>query len=102
MVLNSCACRDAEGAITRHQRVLDKVTAMAEPWTAASYGYAERKNYCELGMERMSTRTACSPSTRSYAWLRRRRSRTAANELVVRRPESAKTRTETTIPGSPA
>ena len=66
-VLNSFACWGAENGATRHGNVLGMVTAMAELWTAAISGYAERKNYCELGMERMSTRTAGSPSTRVCA-----------------------------------
>ena len=59
---------------------------------AASYGYAEQKNYCELGVERMSRKTACSPSTRVCARWGRRRSRTAASVLDVRWPETEKTR----------
>ena len=64
---------------------------------AASYGYAEQKNYCELGVERMSRRTACSPSTRVCARWGRRRSRTAASVLDVRWPETEKTRTTSSI-----
>ena len=91
----SCACRGAEGRTHGVALVLDTHGHGGRPSGLSLDGEATGQE------EGVSRRTACSPSTRGWARLGRRRSETAAIFLKARRPELGKTRTATAIPGGP-